>query len=200
MFAVKTRTLKFKPGNLLYRRLIVILLAVAVTVPLLMKSRESSIKAASTAFPFLDDRIYVCVGGDVAHPGVYSVSVNKMTIDAIQLAEPFGTPKAYFPPGVERLQLRNGTDIKITISYGNIAKISVGSIPTAHRIILGIPLDINTMSAEDLDRIPGIGPVLAKRIIGFRQFNGGSMTAQELLAIEGIGEKKYKYLKKFITN
>ena len=72
-----------------------------------------------------------------------------------------------------------------------------GTIPAAERLVMGIPLDITAISEEDLDRVPGIGPALARRIVRYRQKNGGSMTVQDLLLVEGIGEKKFKALRKF---
>ena len=53
------------------------------------------------------------------------------------------------------------------------------------------------MNEADLDKIPGIGPELAKRIVLYRQKNGGKMKAHELLMVEGVGEKKFYALRKF---
>lgn len=52
------------------------------------------------------------------------------------------------------------------------------------------PLDINTATAEQLDLLPGIGPVLAARIIEYREENGGFSQVEELIKVDGIGEKK----------
>jgi competence protein ComEA len=70
-------------------------------------------------------------------------------------------------------------------------------MPAAERLVMGIPLDITTVNEADLDKVPGIGPALARRIVLYRQKNGGSMTVQDLLLVEGIGEKKFKTLRKF---
>jgi len=53
------------------------------------------------------------------------------------------------------------------------------------------------MSEADLDKVPGIGPALARRIIQYRQENGGSMSVKDLLSVEGVGEKKCDALRKF---
>ena len=51
-------------------------------------------------------------------------------------------------------------------------------------------LDINEMSAAQLEAIPGIGEMLAKRIVAYREANGPFRTLEEVMNVEGIGEKK----------
>ena len=91
----------------------------------------------------------------------------------------------------------NGTDINLKTDHNGTGRISVGQIPPVERMILGIPLEINSMSEADFDRLPGIGPVMARRIIEYRQKNGGKMRVEDLLAVEGVGEIKYKKLCKY---
>ncbi len=75
--------------------------------------------------------------------------------------------------------------------------ITFGSMPVGEKLVLGIPLDINSMSTSDFVLLPGVGQVLAERIIAYRQNNGGNMKTEDLLAVEGIGEIKYKKLLKY---
>lgn len=70
-------------------------------------------------------------------------------------------------------------------------------MPAAERLVMGIPLDINAMTETDLENVPGIGPALARRITSFRQNNGGRMSVQDLLFVEGIGEKKFETLRRY---
>ncbi|MBQ6839193.1 MAG: helix-hairpin-helix domain-containing protein [Oscillospiraceae bacterium] len=60
-------------------------------------------------------------------------------------------------------------------------------------------LNINTASALQLSDLPGIGPVLAQRIIDYRTQNGSFVSVDELLLVEGIGEKKLSAIIEFIT-
>lgn len=63
----------------------------------------------------------------------------------------------------------------------------------------GAVVNINTATAADLERLPGIGPSLAKRILDFRQKNGGFKSPTDLIAVQGIGEKKFEQLKNLVT-
>ena len=60
-------------------------------------------------------------------------------------------------------------------------------------------LDINAATAEDFDALPGIGLVLAQRIVAFREELGGFRAVEELLQVNGIGEAKLAELLDLIT-
>ena len=56
-------------------------------------------------------------------------------------------------------------------------------------------LNLNTATLMELETLPGIGPVLARRIIDFREKKGGFRRIEELLVIPGISERKWKMIK-----
>src|SRR6185436_20358953 len=53
-------------------------------------------------------------------------------------------------------------------------------------------LNLNTATAEELTRLPGVGEVIAKRIIAYRERNGRFHRPEEIIIIEGFSEKKYR--------
>lgn len=57
------------------------------------------------------------------------------------------------------------------------------------------PLDLNRASAAELDALPGIGPVLAGRIVAQREAHGPYRSADELLAVPGIGPHLWERLR-----
>lgn len=65
-------------------------------------------------------------------------------------------------------------------------------------LLVGL-LDLNTATREELDTLPGIGPVLAGRIIEFREKRGGFRRVEELLAIEGISERLWQELRTLVV-
>jgi competence protein ComEA len=56
-------------------------------------------------------------------------------------------------------------------------------------------LNLNTATLGELETLPGVGPVLARRIVEFREKKGGFRRVEELLAIPGISEKKWKVIR-----
>jgi comEA protein len=57
------------------------------------------------------------------------------------------------------------------------------------------PVDLNRATPRELDGLPGIGPVLAARIVEYRQRQGRFHSVSELRAVAGIGERRYSALK-----
>ncbi|SFM91378.1 comEA protein [Thermodesulforhabdus norvegica] len=60
-------------------------------------------------------------------------------------------------------------------------------------------ININTADKADLEKLPGIGPALAERIIQYRQEHGPFKTIDELKNVKGIGDKKFEAIKDLIT-
>jgi competence protein ComEA len=59
-------------------------------------------------------------------------------------------------------------------------------------------IDINQASPEDIQKLPGIGPALAQRIVAYRQKHGPFRRVEDLMVIKGIGIKKWKALRPYV--
>ncbi len=59
-------------------------------------------------------------------------------------------------------------------------------------------VDINRASAEDFEKLPGIGPKLAQQIVAYRTKHGPFRRVEDLLIIKGIGTKKWKALRPYV--
>jgi len=57
------------------------------------------------------------------------------------------------------------------------------------------PININTANAAELDRLPRVGPVIAERIIEFREANGPFASVDDLVKVRGIGAKTLEQIR-----
>jgi comEA protein len=57
---------------------------------------------------------------------------------------------------------------------------------------------LNSATKTDLEHIPGIGPVMAQRILSYRAMNGRFRTIEELLNVKGIGPKKMQKIRPYV--
>jgi competence protein ComEA len=90
------------------------------------------------------------------------------------------------------------------ICAGSVFDISAnGDVKTvrmadAKRLALGLPVNLNRVSEEDLMLIPGIGERMARRIIQLRNRKGALQDLSELMAIPGVGERKLNGLREYL--
>lgn len=59
-------------------------------------------------------------------------------------------------------------------------------------------IDINRASAEDFEKLPGVGAELARRIVEYREKSGPFKRVEDLLVIRGIGPKKWKGIRPYV--
>lgn len=181
-------------------RLMVVLLALAVTIPAVVKGRPSDFHDTLPAFlVYSSGRTMIHVDGAVRHPGIYVVGANILADSVIVLAGLVRSQKKEVCFGSGKMTLVTGSAVHVIEKDAKNIVVTVGSIPVAQRIILGIPLDLQSMERDDFERLPGIGPVLAQRIVTYRQNNDGKLGVNDLLSVEGIGEKKHNVLKMFFN-
>ncbi len=180
------------------RRAAMVVCAALVVIPVVMKSRMVQDLPDHAVFHVLSSgRVSVKVSGDVKHPGVYVVPVNSLAVVAINMAEPLHPLDQHNINSIASGPLLNGSAVSLAVQPDGTQRMTVGQMMVSERMVLGIPLDITTMTEADFDRLPGIGPALAKRIVEYRQNNGGFLRVEDLAAVEGIGEKKYQKIQAY---
>jgi competence protein ComEA len=137
--------------------------------------------------------VVVAVTGKVRHPGVVTVASGARVIDALRAA---GGPL----PGAD-LQTLN---LARKLTDGELVAVGVpGSAPAAGAYPGGAggstaPVDLNTAALAELDTLPGVGPVLAQRILDWRTAHGQFASVDQLADVPGIGESRMAQLRDLV--
>ena len=139
--------------------------------------------------------LVVDVAGAVLNPGVYSLPMNSRVIDAINAAGNVLKGADVSDINLARL-LKDGEQVYVyAASRGSSSSRSTArSAPPRNTG----PIAINRASAKELEALDGIGPVLASRIIAYRNANGPFVTLEALLEVSGIGPAKFAQFKEKI--
>ena len=67
------------------------------------------------------------------------------------------------------------------------------------KVVAATTVNINTASAAELESLPGVGAKTAQRIVDYRQKNGAFKKIEELMNVQGIGEKGFLKIKDCLT-
>ena len=136
-------------------------------------------------------KLIVNIKGAVKKPGVYEFKAGDRINDAIKLAE------ISDDADIDQLNLAQflKDEQEIIVPIKGAVNESAGSINESK----GDPLiNINTGTKEQLEKIPGVGPVMAGNIIAYRESIKGYKKIEELLNVTGIGDKTLEKLKPYI--
>ncbi len=143
-------------------------------------------------------RVYVT--GAVAHPDVYRLAPGSIVKDAIQAAG-----GASGEADLDRVNLAQELRDQQQVAVPRVGETDVpppagsaspgrsGEVPLAGKI------NINTAAADELDTLPGVGPVTARNIIDYRAANGPFKSIEDIQQVKDIGAATYEKLKDLIT-
>ncbi|HEX7404923.1 MAG TPA: ComEA family DNA-binding protein [Candidatus Nanopelagicaceae bacterium] len=175
--------------------LAIALLVCAVSVAVVFRGHSEPI-AIPEPIVVAPPKVTVDIAGGVNSPGVYSLPANSRVIDAITAA---GDAK----PGTDLSDInlarivKDGEQIYVDPSIASIKSEPIArsaGVATPIRKKTG-PININRATASDFDTLPGIGPVLAARILNYRKANGPFTAIEDLQKVSGIGTSKFADLK-----
>jgi competence protein ComEA len=154
---------------------------------------------AETTEPEQPSQVVVHVVGAVRSPGLYRLDEGSRVADAVSLAGG-ALPRADLGAVNLALPIVDGTQIVVPrAGEASTAPGPSGAAGGAGAEVAPGPIQLNTATAEQLQTIPGIGPVTAERIIQYREENGPFRSVDDLDAVSGIGPKRLEQLRDLVT-
>ena len=141
--------------------------------------------------------LVVAVTGRVRHPGVVTVPAGARVIDALRAA---GGPLPGADLALLNLARKLADGELVVVGVPGAATGPAGGDATGHRTPgADAAVNLNTATPEQLDSLPGVGPVLAQRILDWRSDSGPFTSVEQLREVTGIGESKFAQLKDRVT-
>ena len=141
--------------------------------------------------------LLVDVAGWVRSPGVYEFAAGARIVDAIEAAGG-ARPGAALELLNLAAPLADGTQV-LVVKAGQAPAVAPapggGTAPGA----VGGLVNLNTAGAAELETLPGIGEVIAQRIVDHRTANGPFASVDELLEVSGIGEAILGSIRELVT-
>lgn len=155
--------------------------------------------------PTTQTEVVVHVVGQVARPGLVRLTGGSRVADAVQAAG--GATKAADLGAVNLARAVVDGEQVIVPRPGEQVQAVPGSGPvdggagsgTGGGAVAGAPINLNTATLDGLDSLPGVGPVLAQRILDWRAEHGRFSSVDELREVSGIGDKLMGQLRTKVT-
>ncbi|QDY76684.1 ComEA family DNA-binding protein [Streptomyces qinzhouensis] len=138
-------------------------------------------------------RVVVDVSGKVRRPGVLRLPEGARVADALAAAG--GAKAGTDLSGLNRARvLTDGEHVVVGAAVGTPG---AGAAPLPPEEPGG-PVGLNTATVEELDTLPGVGPVLARHIVDYRTRSGGFRSVDQLREVDGIGERRFAELRTLV--
>jgi competence protein ComEA len=128
------------------------------------------------------------VSGEVLNPGLVDVAPGSRLAEALAAAG-----------GVTARADLSRTNLAAVLTDGEHVVVASIDDPQPEGEGATSKVDINVASASELERLPGVGPVLAQRIVAFREDHGPFGVVEDLLDVPGIGEAKLSQMREAIA-
>jgi competence protein ComEA len=141
--------------------------------------------------------LVVDVAGKVRRPGIVSLPPGSRVVDAIE--EAGGARRGVNLTGLNLARpLVDGEQVLVGVSA--VDGVAPEAASSGGGASPGAPMvNLNTADAEQLDTLPGVGPVTAAAILQWRAENGSFSAVEELLEVSGIGEATLADLAPYVT-
>lgn len=143
-------------------------------------------------------QIVVDVSGKVRDPGIHHLPAGSRVVDALAAAG--GVRPGTNTDGLNRARfLVDGEQVVVGGPPGTGGQ-PAGTGPGGGAVGAGppTPVSLNTATADQLDTLPGVGPVLAQHIVDYRTQHGGFRSVDELREVNGIGERRFSDLRNLV--
>lgn len=135
--------------------------------------------------------VVVDVSGKVRRPGIQRLPAGARVADALRAAG--GLRPGTDTEGLNRARLLvDGEQVVVGAPAAAAAAAPSGG-PAGASAPAG-PIALNTATLEQLDTLPGVGPVLAQHIVDYRTEHGGFRSVDELREVNGIGDRRFEDL------
>lgn len=170
---------------------IVLITAAALLLKLAVLNADPRSDIRISRGDFRDGPVVVKLTGADAGNGIYFLPEGETLSGFLKTAGVTGRERP--DPGPHETTLRTGQ--AVAVLSGD--RIVVGEMDAAERLALGMPIDLNRATLEDLTLVSGIGERTAGKILSFRTDSGPFRTVEDLLKIPGIKEKKLDRLRKY---
>jgi competence protein ComEA len=151
-----------------------------------------AVGARVTGLP--SSRVVVDVVGAVRRPGLYRLAQGSRIADALTRAGG-ATAKADLAQVNLAAPLADGEQVVVP-RRGAVPAPGAGSASGASD---AAPVQLSTATLEQLDSLPGVGPVTAQKILDYRQEHGAFHSVDELDAVSGIGPKRLEQLRELVV-
>jgi competence protein ComEA len=156
---------------------------------------DAAVKPGGSAGP----EIVVDVSGKVRDPGIHRLPAGSRVEDALRAAG--GVRPGTKTDTLNRARfLVDGEQVVVggTAPAGTAPGGSPGTAGTAAGAGPTAPVSLNTATPDQLDTLPGVGPVLAQHIVDYRTRNGGFRSVDELREVNGIGDRRFAELRNLV--